>query len=269
MLRYIIIVATAAVSLLSITSAKAAYQSGFSWNWESDFSTTDSSPADSGSRSIPANAGKSSGPATQDVWAYLDLTTDTLGATEPATVVTAFGNYYGAGQGLMRAAPDGPPAFGDTTLVTNTSDYMFAASATAPATPGAEHGRKFIAPGTAGTDRVTVALRFTVPQTGLYDINATFRLVSWKQYNPGCTTGVKTQIVKDTTPLTGYTLLNFPNSQPNVLTGVALSAGDHLYFAIAPNGTAVDSNNCDDVLLDLQIIYSVNTTAARDWELMQ
>lgn len=260
---------TIAGLLVSAQPAQAAYQTGFSWNWEADFSTTDTTPADYGSAALPANAGKSTG-ATQNVWAYLDLTTDTLGAVEPTTLVAAYGDYYGAAKGWLRLAPNETPAFGDTTLVTNTSDYMFASSATTPNVPGPEHGRKFICPGAATSDRVTVALRFTAPQNGTYDINATFRLVSWKQYNnTGCTNGVKTQIVKDTAPLTTYALLTYPNSQPNTVTGLAMNAGDHLYFAIAPNGVAGNSIDCDDVLLDLQIGFTAIVTGASDWNLLK
>lgn len=252
---HIIRIALACVVLCCWCSAFAAtYNPGFSWDWTLDFSASDFTPGDAGSIAAPANAGLSSGPASDDVWAYMGISPPggwPEGTTEPVVMLSQYLDYYGGYGHMWCNGGNWTPGIGVDDGSTN-----FA--------PGWV-GRHFLqpyydaAPGPDDNHESSV-LRWTAPVTGYYDVDATFTLQTLCPSD-----GVGVRVVKNTTSLNAPIdiVLQYQTKEFSFPAQV-LNAGDQLYFAVANNGTG----DCDETILMLKIKYQgAVPTRATSWHL--
>ena len=242
MLKTRFLMAVVLFAALCPTALGATYSDGFAWDWEADFSGTDSTPSDVGSITKPENTGKNSDGPTEDTWAYLNIDVEVPGgfpggSSEPSTLLTPYVPYFGS-YGHAWLSPDGPGIGID-----DGPDYNFAP---------ADQGRGFLISAVGVTGRPAVALRWTAPQTGNYDVQAVFRAVA----TCGSWDGVGVQIVHNTTALsTEEIITSGGSSQTYNFSRLALTVGDRLYFCANSGG---GSWECDETVLDLSIAVSAS-----------
>jgi len=268
MKRFIWLTALVTVFLSGVAFG-ASYSSGFVWDWEADYSTSDATPSDAGSIGLPGNSGKSSGPPTEGVWSFFDIFTAVSGgwpggSNQPSILLPdaqiAYWTSYGHGHWDNVG---NHPAVG----IDDGPDYNFFPE---------YQNRHFIFPGTPGpgVDRIGVALGFKCPQDGYYDVNVTYRNPS---NTPLCPMGVRTQVVLNTMALTTYDALATNTDKNYTFDLIPMYGGDILYFGLGPGSALVpDGCNCDETVLTLSISYGASfptptppPTNAATWELYE
>lgn len=238
-------------ALAAAASAQAAtYKPGFTWFWELDYSVYDSTPNDAASVNCTTNTALSEGPPSEDVWGFVNIHDPVKGGfpggdSEPKELFAVYGTYLKTqGYGWLPPAPMQSPALGRDVG----PEFAFVPRGS---------GWGFLKPMKCNPPRPTVALRWTAPTSGAFDIRAEFSLPPTRR---SCSNadGVNVYVIKNTQQLEPPRHVLRGRPAEFALDALRLSQGTRLYFAV----NALANAYCDETALNLTIRLAAPGTDA-------